>query len=425
MAEEAKVEAKAETKEEPFLVSQTYRLYPEEAEIRVFVRWLGICAWLWNQCIEVRKKHWEEIKDLPPEERKKKPMKDGDLTALVTRLRHTYKSVSWVDSRVTREVASRVNASYKGFFRSMKVWKEKGCNPKMRPNPPDFTRVEDFNQLDIWQPDALSLLRKEGSKFGSLNFGTMKDLKVRVHRTINGDLRSASIMKEPDGWYVRFSFALKEYPKIRRSTKEVGINLAVRNLVTRTDGKKVEIPRARLYAQAKTIARLDHIISRRKPGSNRRAKMVLLRRKAFQRLVRMRDHFLGKWAHRITRDFGKVIIEDMDLAKMIEESGGKKFMKTGVKAKTIINASIGKFVKRLEWKSEERNRNLVKVEPQYTTMTCSKCGHVGPKIPLHIRTFKCEKCGFSQDREINASWNDLGRARTGPTGTGPAVRGPE
>jgi putative transposase len=114
---------------------------------------------------------------------------------------------------------------------------------------------------------------------------------------------------------------------------------------------------------------LDHIISRRKPGSNRRAKMALLRKKAYQRLVRMRDHFLGKWAHRLTRDFGMISAENMDLAKMIEESGGNKFRKTGVKAKTIINASIGKFVKRLEWKCEERNRNLVKVEPQYTTMT--------------------------------------------------------
>jgi putative transposase len=220
---EVKVEVKAETKEKdkPFLVSQTYRLYPEAAEIRFFQNWLGICAWLWNQCIEAKKKNWDEIKDLSKEERKKKTMRDGDLTALITRLRHTYKSVSWVDSRVTREVASRVNASYKGYFRSLKVWKQKGCNPKRKPNPPDFTRIEDFNQLDIWQPDALSLLHKEDAKFGPLNFGTMKGLKVRVHRTVNGDLRSASIMKEPDGWYVRFSFALKERPKIRRSDKEV------------------------------------------------------------------------------------------------------------------------------------------------------------------------------------------------------------
>ncbi|WP_426580749.1 zinc ribbon domain-containing protein [Dapis sp. BLCC M229] len=34
----------------------------------------------------------------------------------------------------------------------------------------------------------------------------------------------------------------------------------------------------------------------------------------------------------------------------------------------------------------------------------SNCGHQ-QKMPLHLRTYKCHKCGFTEDRNFNAAVN--------------------
>lgn len=43
--------------------------------------------------------------------------------------------------------------------------------------------------------------------------------------------------------------------------------------------------------------------------------------------------------------------------------------------------------------------------PKNTTRTCSCCGHKNHKLPLTQRVFKCVKCGYTVDRDMNASQN--------------------
>lgn len=47
---------------------------------------------------------------------------------------------------------------------------------------------------------------------------------------------------------------------------------------------------------------------------------------------------------------------------------------------------------------------IVKVEPAYTSINCSRCHNPVPK-ELVIRTHRCHKCGLVIDRDHNASLN--------------------
>ena len=73
-------------------------------------------------------------------------------------------------------------------------------------------------------------------------------------------------------------------------------------------------------------------------------------------------------------------------------------------AKNIADSSWNKFVQMLEYKAESSGVQIIKVNPKNTTKTCSNCGHV-QKMPLWVRTYKCENCLFEMCRDENSAIN--------------------
>ena len=71
------------------------------------------------------------------------------------------------------------------------------------------------------------------------------------------------------------------------------------------------------------------------------------------------------------------------------------------------------LVDMLEYKQQWRGGLLVKVDPKYTSQTCSSCGHVAKENRLTQAKFSCVKsCGFSENADINASRNILAVGHT-------------
>jgi len=49
----------------------------------------------------------------------------------------------------------------------------------------------------------------------------------------------------------------------------------------------------------------------------------------------------------------------------------------------------------------------VKVDPRNTSKTCARCGYVKKDLTLADRVFVCPRCGWTVDRDYNASLNIL------------------
>ncbi|MFL5700908.1 MAG: RNA-guided endonuclease InsQ/TnpB family protein, partial [Ktedonobacteraceae bacterium] len=90
-------------------------------------------------------------------------------------------------------------------------------------------------------------------------------------------------------------------------------------------------------------------------------------------------------------------------------------------AKSIADASWSAFFAQLSCKAEEAGRAFVKVNPAYTSQTCSRCGHRQP-MPLDVRVFACPCCHAHLDRDLNAARNicGLGLQALGLSGEAPA-----
>ena len=59
---------------------------------------------------------------------------------------------------------------------------------------------------------------------------------------------------------------------------------------------------------------------------------------------------------------------------------------------------------------------VIKVDARNTSKECSSCGNI-QEMPLSERTYICNRCGMTMDRDVNASRNILNRATLGQRGS--------
>ncbi|MBN4056337.1 transposase, partial [Rhodothermus sp. AH-315-K08] len=91
-------------------------------------------------------------------------------------------------------------------------------------------------------------------------------------------------------------------------------------------------------------------------------------------------------------------IEDLELRGMVRLWGRK-----------VSDISWGEFVRTLEYVCAKRGVVLKKVDPAYTSKTCSDCGEI-VQLELSERSWECPGCGVTHDRDVNAAINIRGRA---------------
>ena len=73
--------------------------------------------------------------------------------------------------------------------------------------------------------------------------------------------------------------------------------------------------------------------------------------------------------------------------------------------------SYPQVLSKLNSLAEMNGIHFTKVNPAYTSQTCSNCGSVKQEMPLEIRTYECCECSYIEDRDINAAKNILAEAK--------------
>ena len=180
----------------------------------------------------------------------------------------------------------------------------------------------------------------------------------------------------------------------------VGIDMGVNERMTLSTGETI----ARLEVDRRRERRLQRAISRKQKDSNSRRKVVT----AFANLKRKNAVRNRNICHQITteivRRYAFISVEDLNIRKMTRAGGSHK---RGLN-REILSQGWGSIRQQLEYKAEWAGRQLVKVNPSYTSRICSECGFVNDKAQEY-RTFNCSECGHVADRDVNAALNILKR----------------
>ncbi|MEI5524310.1 IS607 family element RNA-guided endonuclease TnpB [Streptomyces brasiliscabiei] len=236
---------------------------------------------------------------------------------------------------------------------------------------------------------------------------------------------SATVRHERGRWFASFQVEVKrDLVRVARPDVAVGIDLGVKTLAVMADstGEIRTVPNPGHYDRArKQLCRASRTVSRRR-GPDRRTgqkpskrweKANAARNKVHHRVANLREDALHKLTTSVAAEYGTVVVEDLNVAGML---------KNRRLARRIANAGFGEIRHQLDYKTRRRHATRTIVADRWypSSKTCSGCGAVKAKLPLHVRTYECETCGLVLDRDDNAALNLAALAAAAVTGTGVA-----
>jgi putative transposase len=362
-----------------------YKLIPTLKQERELGRVLDLCRWLYNTALEQRIVAYQRRRISISRYQQEAELKD---------IRATFPEYATIHSHVLQDVLARLDRTYQAFFRRIKAGEKAG-----------FPR---YQRHDRWH----SFTYKEFGNGAQLDNGFLVLSKigrvaVRWSRRLEGAPKTVTISKEADGWYVCFSCVDVPIHPLSQTGQETGIDLGIEAFATFSTGVRIFSPGWYRKAE-RALKTAQRRVSRRKKGSNRRRKAVMLLAKAHQKVRRQRADFHHKMALALVRANDVIYHEDLQTANLL---------KNHHLAKSIQDAGWSAFLSILAFKAASAGKRAVAVPPAYTSQTCSGCGVVIQK-GLSVRWHACPDCGTSLHRDHNAARNieRLGQSLRGGAG---------
>lgn len=227
-----------------------------------------------------------------------------------------------------------------------------------------------------------------------------------------GRTKTIRIYRDVDEWMVAVAYEAQD-SKSAQISRQVGIDRGANVIAATSEGLLYPAPDRNIAG----IKKLQRKLARQKRGSKRRDRTKIRLQKRWRKERRRRDWEQHQISCEIANRVGSglLVIEDLKIGKMTARA-----YNSGVAAKAGLNrqmlaAGLSNLERLFEYKVKDRGGTLVKVNPAYTSQTCSCCGHCCPENRKTQAAFSCVSCGYQDHADINAAKNILARAtKSGP-----------
>jgi putative transposase len=351
-----------------------YKLKPTPEQERMLNRTVMLCRHIYNAAIGERREAWRM---------RSVSVNYYQQQAELPDIKKAMPEYAEVNAQVLQDVVLRVDHAFQAFFRRVKSGETPGY--------PRFHGRDRYNSFTYPQVGEHGGARLDN---GFLVLSKIGRVAVRWSRPLEGAPKTVTVSREADGWYACFSCADIPTQPIPETGQETGIDLGIEAFAALSDGTRIFSPG--WYRNAERVLKTaQRRVSRRKRGSHRRRKAVQLLAKAHQKVRRQRRDFHHKTALALVRDNDAIYHENLQPANMV---------KNHHLAKSITDAGWGAFLIILAHKAAYAGRQVISVNPAYTSQTCSGCG-VSVSKGLSVRWHTCPDCGTSLHRDHNAAKN--------------------
>jgi putative transposase len=348
------------------------RLYPTKEQEALLGQTFGCSRWWWNYALN---KSIEVYKDTG------KGLGQVALNALLPKLKKAEDTL-WLAncySQVLQATTLNLTAAYKNFF-------------DQRAGFPKFKSQQ--GKQSIQYPQNVKV---EGSVKLPGNIGIVK---AKIHRPIEGKVKTVTVSKMPSGKYLAsiLTEIEGENPTVSEG-KISGIDLGIKHFAVVTDGTKIskyDNPK-HLAKHEKNLKRQQKKLAHKQKGSKSRQKYRKIVAKVYERVSNSRQDFLHKLSHKLVSDSQAVIVENLYVKGMVRNHK---------LASSISDCGWGTFTNFLAYKLERKGAKLVEIDRWFpSSKLCSNCFYHIREMPLDVREWICPHCGTHHDRDGNAAIN--------------------
>ena len=360
-----------------------FRMYPDEKQKDLINKSFGISRFIFNHFLEEKQKEYkmtgksksafEECKEIPY-------------------LLKDYPFLKEVDSCLIRNSIFNLDDSFKRFFNKLggyPKFKKKGIKDSYKTNNIKSTyKGKTYNSIRLDLKNKTIFLPK------------LKEVKIRGYRnkeSIIGTIKSATIKREADKYYVSVLVDEEIIKPVFNPKSIIGIDLGIKDLIITSHNEKIENS-LEVKTLNKKVKGLQKALSRSKVGSKNRYKIILKIRRVFQKLKNKRKYLLHDITNKLVNNNDIIVTEDLDIKSMKENH---------YIAKRLTNIPLSEIIRILKYKCERLNKKFIQINRYFaSSQICNRCGYKNNNLKdLSIRKWKCEKCGIIHDRDVNASLN--------------------
>ena len=234
-----------------------------------------------------------------------------------------------------------------------------------------------------------------------IKLAKMTPMRMAEPLRFDGKIMSGTVSRVADKWYISIAVEVKKDLTLPKTGKCVGVDLGVKDIAITSDGCKFANPRW-IQKSEKKLKRLNRELARRHRASKRRERIRLRLARQHNKIANQRKDWLHKITTYLVRSYDVIALEDLNVRGMVKNHN---------LAKAITNVSFGEFNRQIEYKAQMYGKHIYRVDRFFpSSKTCSVCGCIQEKMPLHIREWTCPDCGAHHDRDINAATNLLRQA---------------
>ena len=343
----------------------TYKIKPNKRVEQRFNQWVGICRYVYNISKEVKEISYKKGLKLSA----------YDIQKQLTDAKKEHLFLKEVHSQTLQSVIERLDNSFNKFF--------KGAGyPK-------------WASKKKWKSIPFKSIKTTHNAFKLPSFGIVKVFKFKEPK---GDLKTATIIKEADGLYLKIVVNEHTSKVIRRDSQSVvALDMGIKFFLVSSDAEFIDNPK-HLFDKLSELRVQQRKLSRMKKGGINWIKQVNVVQKLHLKVKRSRLDFLQKQSTIISNNYETVIVENLNVKGMAKN---KKL------SKHILDCGWGTFFSILEYKT-----NVIRVNPMYSSQECNKCGHTCKENRKKQSLFECTKCAYTENADFQATLNLFQRGQS-------------
>jgi len=368
-----------------------FRAYTSKTTTRVLKTQLEVACKLYNTLLHAEQEEYE---------RNKRTMSMNELRQLALDLRKQNQEFQVLHSQVAQQVADRFYEARQRFFEGL-------ANKPKKKKPHQYLSLvypQSGWKLSNWREVGQGKNKKKKARLYLSKIGFFT---LIVHRVFPLEQVCRVCVKLNPSGRIHVIFSVEE-PEVeeqpsKEPVKAVGVDLGITRLATLSDGRYLENPKP-LERSLERIRLLQRRLSRKKFLSNNWLKAKRKLAKQYEHVKNLRRDLFFKLGVLLSQKYDVLVLEDLNVQGLIQKGV------TRTRRMRLYDSSFSELRRCLEWVFLKRGKTVLAVSAYNTSRECFLCGGINQSLTLEDRIFHCPHCGFTFDRDLNASLVLLKRA---------------